>query len=68
MAAPKKNKKFKGDLDFENDDEVNSTDSYVDESTVETDEAEEAEDTQELNFDADYGRMSDFSDDSDDWN
>lgn len=68
MAAPKKNKKFKGDLDFENDDEVISTDSYVDESTAETDEAEEAEDTQELNFEADYGRMSDFSDDSDDWN
>lgn len=68
MAAPKKNKKFKGDLDFENDDEVISTDNYVDDSTSETDEAEEAEDTQELNFDADYGRMSDFSDDSDDWN
>jgi len=68
MAAPKKNKKLKGDLDFENDDEVISTDNFVDDSTSETDEAEEAEDTQELNFDADYGRMSDFTDDSDDWN
>lgn len=68
MAAPKKNKKLKGDLDFENDDEEISTDNFVDDSTSETDEAEEAEDTQELNFDTDYGRMSDFADDSDDWN
>ena len=68
MAAPKKNKKLKGDLDFETDDDVISTDSFIDESTSEMVEEEEAEDTQELNFDADYGRMSDFSDDSDDWN
>lgn len=68
MAAPKKNKKFKGDLDFENDDEVISTDNFADESACEAVEEEEAEDTQELNFDADYGRMSDLSDDSDDWN
>ena len=68
MAAPKKNKKFKGDLDFENDDEVISTDNFADESASEAVEEEEAEDTQELNFDADYGRMSDLSDDSDDWN
>ena len=68
MAAPKKNKKPKGDLDFENDDEVISTDNFVNDSTSETDEAEESEDTQELDFDADYGRMSDFADDSDDWN
>ncbi len=68
MAAPKKNKKFKGDLDFENDDEVISTDNFVEDSTSEEVEEEEAEDTQELNFDADYGRMSDLSDDSDDWN
>lgn len=67
MAAPKKNKKFKGDLDFENDDDVISTDNFADDSS-ETVEEEEAEDTQELNFDADYGRMSDLSDDSDDWN
>lgn len=68
MATPKKNKKLKGNLDFENDDEVIGTDNIVDDSTSETIEAEESEDTQELDFDTDYGRMSDLSDDSDDWN
>lgn len=69
MAAPKKNKKLKGDFELENDDdEVIRTDSFIDESTSDAVEEEEAEDTQELNFDADYGRMSDLSDDSDDWN
>jgi len=68
MATPKKNKKLKGNLDFENDDEVIGTDNFADDSTSETIDAEDSEDTQELDFDTDYGRMSDLSDDSDDWN
>ena len=69
MAAPKKNKKLKGDFELENDDDdVIRTDSFFDESASDAVEEEEADDTQELNFDADYGRMSDLSDDSDDWN
>lgn len=67
MAAPRNIKTPKGDFhedDVTLDENLNGDTEAGDAEFVE----EEAEDTPELNFDTDYGRMADLSDDADDWN
>ena len=65
MAAPKKNKR---NTDIDLDDAILAENFEPELEELGDDEEEEA--TKELDFDADsaYGRMSDFEDESGDWN